>query len=333
MYTAGSSSFQDDEMFDWSKASGMSPKNKIPSKQFNNSYNRRSQNRNSNVQNQNLNYSDQRNSQNNAFNGFYRNEDLNSQDSGRFKSLNDAEDRKFPQGMENPRRMKSIDNNKYSGGQAIRSANLNRNADATQFYSEKRKMVQRSSSIQRASQLRMPLNKIPEVDEEHRAKYMTNSGNQVSVPSGQGTSFLSGTKNANFKFESTIKKGDIFKNQDLFEEDISMSSDSDDLGDEGDISELRANKNLKSVHKKDHPEGYVFEFNGISTDKKNKKELSSGFKTGKKSIHTPNKNGIPGNNAGGKPSQFKNMQTPPQAVRNLNNMFQAFDSGTKNLES
>ena len=46
-----------------------------------------------------------------------------------------------------------------------------------------------------------------------------------------------------------------------------MSVSSDELGDEGDISELRANKNLKSIGKR-NLDGMVFQINGISTEKK-----------------------------------------------------------------
>ena len=88
----------------------------------------------------------------------------------------------------------------------------------------------------------MPLNKIPEVEEEYRAnqsRFMTNSGHPSNPSNTVG--FTSGIKSN--QFESTIKKGDIFKNQ--YEEEVSVSSD--DLGDEGDITDLRANKNLESI--------------------------------------------------------------------------------------
>jgi hypothetical protein len=64
-------------------------------------------------------------------------------------------------------------------GAKIKSANLNRNQDKAHFYSEKRR-IERSSSINRTGQLRMPLIKIPEVEEEDKAnqsRFHTNSGN------------------------------------------------------------------------------------------------------------------------------------------------------------
>lgn len=73
---------------------------------------------------------------------------------------------------------------------------------------------------------------------------------------------------------------------------VSSDDDSDDLGDEGCITELRANKNLKSIQKRDL-DGFVFEVNGISTEKKpNPALISTGKKmpsNNKYDLMTPNK--------------------------------------------
>jgi hypothetical protein len=71
----------------------------------------------------------------------------------------------------------------------------------------------------------------------------------------------------------------------------------------------------------------VFQINGISTEKKHTAEKMHQ----QLGMFTPNKF-----TSGQKGSSHLNrnfeVTPPPKAIRNLNNMFQAFDSGTKNLQ-
>lgn len=295
-FTAGSSS---DEMYDWSQASGMSIKkrNQIfsnqklsvpppgfgkPENQFSHGYVPQGP-----VIPQPL-----------GVNNSYSTE----VDENNFQNLNDT--RNF---IERPMRMNSSefkDQIYQNQGGTYKSAKLNRASDRTQFYSEKRQS-NRSTSMKR-QQFRMPLNQIPEVEEEERAN--------------QSRMRLSNT----LQFGSTIKKGNIFKNEDLNIEDCSVSSD--DLGDEGDIQELRANHNLKSIGKR-KVDGMVIQFHGISTEKK---ISGDGKMTGNKpqtNIITPLKK----NNPQFLIQQTQNTPPPEAAVRNLTNTFTAFENGAINL--